>query len=61
MEPGDTLEGFGESRLVEVRSSGETQGSQVVPGSKVSVMVLSKGGWGSTMVNGYVGDGDSEE
>ena len=40
MEPGDTLGGFGESRLVEVRSSGETQGSQVVPGSKVSVMVV---------------------
>ena len=40
MEPGDTLEGFGESRLVEVQSSGETQGSQVVPGSKVFVMVL---------------------
>ena len=40
MEPGDTLEGFGESRLVEVRSSGETQGSQVVPGSKFSVIVV---------------------
>ena len=40
MEPGDTLEGFGESRLVEVQSSGETQGSQAVPGSKVFVMVL---------------------